>query len=76
MQAILIRSFQQNANNLLNPIDTGSDDLLNDEEIQQGDQHTVSITGGPSANMLAFKNPEAVVSIAPCEGNRPLTNTH
>ena len=63
-------SSQHNANNLSNVSDNSNNDgLLNDEEIQQ---HTASITGGPSASMLALENPEAIVSIAPCEGNRPL----
>lgn len=52
---------------------TSNDDVLNDEDIQRRDKHTVSVTGGPSASMLAVENPEAVVSIAPCEGNRPMS---
>ena len=35
----------------------GSDDLLDDASIEQGDEHTRHITGGPQANMMAFKNP-------------------
>lgn len=66
--------IQENAYKSLNQIDTSSDDI-DDDEIQQDDQHTVSITGGPSASLLVCtcENPEAVLSIAPCEGNHPLT---
>ena len=60
--------LQQNANNPLNTLDTSNSYVDGYDEVQ----YTVSVTGGPSASMLAFENPEAVVSIAPSEGNRPL----
>ena len=45
---------------------------LDDAVIEEGDEHTQNITGGPSASMLSLENPEAIVCIAPCEGEKPM----
>ena len=47
-------------------------DLMTDEEVAEGDAHTVTIIGGPSPTMLYEENPVAVVNIAPCEGEKPI----
>ena len=52
-------------------------DELNDDVIAQGDEHNLSITGGPQAcSMLSVENPETdnhIYSIAPAEGEKPLS---
>ena len=45
---------------------------LDDATIEQGDEHTIQITGGPTASMMSLEHPEAIISIAPAEGQRPL----
>ena len=45
---------------------------LDDAVIEEGDEHTQNITGGPSASILSLENPEATVCIAPCEGEKPM----
>ena len=46
--------------------------LLDDTTIEQGDEHTIQITGGPQASMMSLEHPEAIISVAPAEGQRPL----
>ena len=46
---------------------------LDDATIEQGDVHTLQITGGPSASMMSLEHPEAIISVAPAEGQRPLS---
>ena len=49
---------------------------LDNATIEQGDEHTRQITGSPLASMMSVENPEAfmdIVSIAPAEGQRPLS---
>lgn len=48
-------------------------EALADEQIEVGDQHIISITGGPSATMMANEDPNSIANIAPCEGERPCT---
>lgn len=57
-----------------------SDDLpssqLDDATIEQGDEHTRQITGGPQTSMMSIDNPETfagVVCVAPAEGQKPLS---
>ena len=54
-----------------------STDELNDDVIAQGDEHNLSITGGPQAcSVLSVENPETdnhIYSIAPAEGEKPLS---
>jgi hypothetical protein len=47
---------------------------LDDATIEQGDEHTIQISGGPTASMMSLEveHPEAIVSVAPAEGQRPL----
>ncbi len=40
--------------------------------IKQGDEHTIQITGRPTASMMSLEHPEPVISVAPAEGQRPL----
>ena len=52
-----------------------TDDPLDDDSIEKGDEHVMQITGGPQASMMSLENPEALeqtVSIAPAEGQKPL----
>ena len=32
----------------------------------------MQITGGPQASMMSLEHPEAIISVAPAEGQRPL----
>ena len=45
---------------------------LDDVTIEKGDEHTMQITGGPTASMMSLEHPEAIISVAPAEGQRPL----
>ena len=52
-----------------------TDDSLNDVTIEEGDEHTRQITGGPQESMLSVENPEAddqIYSVAPAEGQKPI----
>ena len=40
--------------------------------MMQGDEHTIQITGGPTASTMSLEHPEAIISVAPAEGQRPL----
>ena len=46
---------------------------LDDATIEQGDEYTIQITGGPTASMMSLEHPEAIISVAPAEGQRPLS---
>lgn len=48
-------------------------EALTDEQVEDCDQHTINISGGCTASMLANENPESIVSIAPCEGRKPIS---
>ena len=53
-----------------------SDAPIDDETIEQGDEHIMQITGGPQASMMSVENPESfeqILSIAPAEGQRPIS---
>jgi len=48
-----------------------SSDDLDDATLEEGDEYTREITGGPSGSMLTIENPEAdpqLSSVAPAEG--------
>ena len=45
---------------------------LDDATIDKGDEHTIQITGGPTASMMSLEHPESIISVAPAEGQRPL----
>ena len=47
-------------------------DTIDDAVFEEGDEHTRQITGGPQASMMSVENPEATVSVAPAEGQKPL----
>ena len=53
--------------------DEECDDELDDDTIAAGDQHRLEITGGTHASMMSLENPDQIVSIAPAEGQRPLS---
>ena len=50
-------------------------DLLNDETIAEGDEHIRQITSGPQASMMSLEAFGQVYSIAPVEGQKPLSLT-
>lgn len=54
-------------------MDTNADVSLDDGTIEDGDEHIRQITGGPVASMMSIENPEAIVCVAPAEGERPLS---
>ena len=65
------------SNNSINgPSEIGNDNKeLNDSIIEEGDEHTRQITGGPLESLLCIENPEAdahIYSVAPAEGEKPL----
>ncbi len=56
--------------------ENASDTELDDATIEQGDEHTRQITGGPTVSMMSLENPEAfaeIMSLAPAEGQTPLS---
>ena len=56
-----------------NALDTSIvDNTIDDAVFEKGDAHTRQITGGPQASMMSVENPEATISVAPAEGQRPL----
>ena len=64
------------ANSTPNELTNSTDDPLNDDVIAEGDEHITQITGGPMASMMSVENPDAfsqMVSIAPAEGQKPLS---
>ena len=46
--------------------------VINDAVFDEGDEHSMRITGGPQASMMTVENPEATTSVAPGEGQKPL----
>ena len=44
---------------------------LVDATIEQGDEHTIQITGGPTSSMMSLEHPELIISVTPA-GQRPL----
>ena len=49
---------------------------LDDTAIEEGDEHTRQIIGGPLASIMSIENPETfneIVCVAPAEGQRPLS---
>ncbi len=60
------------------PTDTNNttDLQLDEATIEEGDEHIRQITGGPTASMMSLEDTEAfeeIVSLAPAEGQRPLS---
>ncbi len=51
-------------------------DIIDNEDIEEGDEHNRQITGGPSESFMFLENPEAdgqVFSVAPAQGQTPLS---
>ena len=46
---------------------------IDDSVFDEGDQHARQITIGPQASMMTVENPESIVSVAPAEGQKPLS---
>ena len=63
-------SMPENAQN--DATTSTAENSLNDEEIE-GDEHIRQITGGPQASRMSLKNPREIISVAPAEGQRPLS---
>ena len=67
---------ESNSQNASAESQTSCDSNLDDATIEQGDEHTRHITGGPLASLMSVENPEAfteTVCVAPAEGQRPLS---
>ena len=47
--------------------------VIDDFVFDEGDQHARQITIGPQASMMTVENPESIVSVAPAEGEKPLS---
>ena len=47
--------------------------VIDDSVFDEGDQHAREITIGPQASMMTVENPESIVSVAPAEGQKPLS---
>ena len=56
----------------LRPSYSTSENSLDDSTIEQGYEHTTQTTGGLTASMMSLEHPEAIISVAPAEGQRPL----
>ena len=52
---------------------TSTTDSIDDSVFDEGDQHARQITIGPQASMMTVENPESTVSVAPAEGQKPLS---
>ena len=52
---------------------TSTTDSIDDSVFDEGDQHARQITVGPQASMMTVENPESTVSVAPAEGQKPLS---
>lgn len=48
------------------------DSTIADKIFDEGDEHALQVTGGPQASMMCNETPEATISIAPAEGQKPL----
>ena len=48
------------------------DNTIDAAVFDEGDEHTMQITGGPQASMMTVENPEATISVAPGEGEKPV----
>ena len=49
---------------------------LDDNAIEEGDEHSIQITSGLLASMMSIENPETfneIVCVAPAKGQRPLS---
>ena len=73
------RSFSNNQSNgqPTSPSNVDANDQtttpLDDNAIEEGDEHTRQITGGPLTSLMSNENPEAfneIVCVAPAEGQR------
>ena len=49
------------------------DSGIDEKVFEEGDQHARQITSGPQASMMTVENPESTVSVAPAEGQKPLS---
>ena len=50
-------------------------DLIDNENVDEGDQHTRQITGDPLESCMSLENPESdsqIYSVAPAEGQKPI----
>ena len=50
-------------------------DLIDNENVHEGDQHTRQITGAPLESCMSLENPESdsrIYSVAPAEGQKPV----
>ena len=59
----------------VNPVNN-EDEIIDNENINEGDENIRQITGGPSESFMSLDNPEAdgqIYSIAPAEGKTPLS---
>ena len=52
------------------------ENTLDDVVFEQGNQHAIQITGGPTASMMSLEHREAIISVAPAEGQKAMTDPH
>ena len=49
------------------------DNTIDDTVFDEGDEHARKITSGPQVSIMSIDNPEATISVAPAEGQKPLS---
>ena len=77
----VIRSFSHSVNrateisaHFCKSVNTSTiDSVIDDSIFDEGDQHARQITIGPQASMMTVENPESIISVAPAEGQKPLS---
>ena len=66
-------TIQTGHNSQENSYSSTPDNSVDDATFQQGDNHLLQITGGPTASMMSPGHPESIVSVAPAEGQTPVS---
>ena len=72
---VALEATTDSTNNSVDSTNDNSTEELSDDIIEQGDEDTRQITGGPLESMLSHENPQAdahVYSVAPDEGQRQI----
>ena len=72
---VALEATTDSTNKSVDSTNDNSTEELSDDIIEQGDEDTRQITGGPLESMLSHENPQAdahIYSVAPGEGQRPI----
>ena len=70
---VVLEATTDSTNNSVDSTNDNSTEELSDDIIEQGDEHTRQITGGPLESMMSHENPQAdphIYSVASGEGHK------